>query len=62
VGGAARPAALPVKYRIHFGELMHFGGSSTEDDASIARRVETVKSSIDALLERGLQERTGVFR
>jgi 1-acyl-sn-glycerol-3-phosphate acyltransferase len=53
---------LPVKYRIHFGELMHFGGSSAEDDASIARRVETVKSAIDALLERGLQERTGVFR
>jgi 1-acyl-sn-glycerol-3-phosphate acyltransferase len=53
---------LPVKYRIYFGEPMHFGGSSAEDDASIARRVETVKSAIDALLERGLQERTGVFR
>jgi 1-acyl-sn-glycerol-3-phosphate acyltransferase len=53
---------LPVKYRIHFGEPMHFGGSSAEDDASIARRVETVKGAIEALLERGLQERKGVFR
>jgi len=52
---------LPVKYRIHFGEPMHFGGSSAEDDASIARRVETVKDAIAALLDRGLQERTGVF-
>lgn len=53
---------LPVKYRIYFGEPMRFGGSSAEDDASIARRVETVKGAIEALLERGLQERTGVFR
>jgi 1-acyl-sn-glycerol-3-phosphate acyltransferase len=52
---------LPVKYRIYFGEPLHFHGSPTEDDAVVDEKVEQVKSAIAALFERGLAERRGVF-
>jgi 1-acyl-sn-glycerol-3-phosphate acyltransferase len=53
---------LPVKYHIHFGDPMDFEGAANEDDAAIELRVERVKGAIDALLDRGRAERTGVFR
>jgi 1-acyl-sn-glycerol-3-phosphate acyltransferase len=61
--GPLGPAfALPVKYRIHFGEPLRFDGDSNEDDASVEQRVEVVRGAVDALLRRGLRERTGIFR
>jgi 1-acyl-sn-glycerol-3-phosphate acyltransferase len=61
--GLLGPAfALPVKYRIHFGEPLRFDGDSNEDDASVEERVEVVRQAIDDLLQRGLRERTGIFR
>ncbi len=52
---------LPVKYKILFGEPMHFEGSPNEEDAAMERRVDQVKAAISALLERGRQERKGIF-
>jgi 1-acyl-sn-glycerol-3-phosphate acyltransferase len=53
---------LPVKYRLHFGEPMHFTGDANDEDAAIEARVGEVQSAIAALLERGVAEREGVFR
>jgi 1-acyl-sn-glycerol-3-phosphate acyltransferase len=53
---------MPVKYRLHFGEPLHFEGDSTDDDALIEQKVERVKSAISELLEHGRRERRGVFR
>ena len=52
---------MPVKYQLYFGEPLHFEGSPTDDDAVIDEHVETVKAAIEALFERGLRERRGVF-
>jgi 1-acyl-sn-glycerol-3-phosphate acyltransferase len=53
---------LPVKYRIYFGEPILFDGDADEEDAAIEQRVDTVKAEITALLQRGLSERSGIFR
>ena len=55
-------AALPVKYRIHFGEPLHFDGDPGDTDAAIEERVECVRKAVAALLERGRRQRTGIFR
>lgn len=52
---------LPVKYRIYFGELMHFEGASDDEDRVVGAQVEQVKDAIRALIDRGLEEREGVF-
>ena len=51
----------PVKYRIYFGEPLHFEGDPNDDDAVIAKKVAVVKGAIQELLDRGLAERRGVF-
>lgn len=53
--------ALPVKYRIYFGEPILFEGEPHEEDAAIERRVDVVKDAIAELLARGLRERESVF-
>jgi 1-acyl-sn-glycerol-3-phosphate acyltransferase len=53
---------LPVKYRIYFGEPLHFEGSASDEDAVIDEKVERVREAIEALFARGLAERPGVFR
>ena len=52
---------LPVKYHLYFGEPMTFEGDASDEDAVIEEKVGAVKSSIEALLQRGLRERGGVF-
>ncbi|HVH06581.1 MAG TPA: lysophospholipid acyltransferase family protein [Myxococcota bacterium] len=52
---------LPVRYRIHFGEPLHFTGDSNDEDAAIEARVEEVRIAIASLLEHGVAEREGVF-
>jgi 1-acyl-sn-glycerol-3-phosphate acyltransferase len=57
------PLPLPVKYRIYFGEPMHFTGRPDDEDSELDKKVRTVKRSIQSLLQRGLSERAGrVFR
>jgi hypothetical protein len=41
---------------------MLFEGDANDEDTVIEAKVERVKEAIDALLQRGLQERAGVFR
>lgn len=55
-------AALPVKYRIYFGEPLFPEGEPHDEDSVIEQQVDTVKTAIRGLLERGLEERGGVFR
>jgi 1-acyl-sn-glycerol-3-phosphate acyltransferase len=53
---------LPVKYHIYFGEPILFDGSADEEDAAIQERVDVVKSEITAMLQRGVAQRSGIFR
>jgi 1-acyl-sn-glycerol-3-phosphate acyltransferase len=52
---------MPVKYRIYFGEPLDFEGDPSDEDSVIEEKVEVVKSHIKALLDRGVDERKGVF-
>jgi 1-acyl-sn-glycerol-3-phosphate acyltransferase len=54
--------ALPVKYRIYFGEPLRFEGHPRDEDASIQKKVDVVRSSMNELFERGRSERAGIFR
>lgn len=59
--GPLAMAPMPVKYRIYYGEPMHFEGDPNDDDAVIARKVAQVREAIDAMIQRGLRERKGFF-
>lgn len=52
---------LPVKYRLHFGEPLHFEGSGTEEDGVVQQHVDRVREALVDLLDRGRAERRGVF-
>jgi 1-acyl-sn-glycerol-3-phosphate acyltransferase len=52
---------LPVRYRIYFGEPLVFEGDPQEEDGVIREHVEGVRREISALLQRGLEERGGIF-
>jgi 1-acyl-sn-glycerol-3-phosphate acyltransferase len=53
---------LPVKFRIRFGDALHFDGDPAEDDATIGEKVDVVKDAIRELVAEGLGERDGWFR
>ena len=52
---------LPVKFRIRFGEPIHFAGDPSEEDAEVERKVEVVKDAIRGLIAEGLEARRGWF-
>ena len=52
---------LPVKYRIYFGKPMRFEGDPDDEDAVIEKKVRSVVNTIQAMLDRGLRERAGIF-
>jgi len=52
---------LPVKYRITFGKPMRFEGGGDDEDAVIAKKVGRVVETIQAMLDKGLRERPGIF-
>lgn len=52
---------LPTKYRIRFGELLHFEGDAEDDDQVIQAKVDEVRSAVDGLLRDGLRERRNIF-
>jgi 1-acyl-sn-glycerol-3-phosphate acyltransferase len=62
LGPAGLLLALPVKYRLYFGEPLQFDGDPSDEDAVIQEKVDVVRRSIEAMFERGLAERKGVFR
>jgi 1-acyl-sn-glycerol-3-phosphate acyltransferase len=53
--------ALPVKYRMYFGEPLRFEGDAWDRDAAIDEKIEAVRDAIRALLARGIAERKGIF-
>jgi 1-acyl-sn-glycerol-3-phosphate acyltransferase len=52
---------LPVKYRMYFGEPLHFEGDAADDDDAIQEKVDVVKDAIEGMLARGVRERKGIF-
>jgi len=56
---------LPVKYRIYYGEPMYLHEEYSPDivrnPAKVMELVETVKSTIQQMINKGLEERTGIF-
>lgn len=52
---------LPTRYRIHFGEPMHFTGDPDDDDAVIEEKVFAVKAMVQSMIHRGLKARKSVF-
>jgi len=52
---------LPTKYRIYFGEPMHFEGDPDDDDAVIEEKVASVRGTIQSMVNRGLKERKSIF-
>jgi 1-acyl-sn-glycerol-3-phosphate acyltransferase len=57
--GAQMP--LPTKYRVHFGEPMHFSGGPDDDDSVVSDKVWLVRQQISDMLRRGLSMRRSVF-
>lgn len=53
---------LPVKYRVTFGEPMHFTGDPDDEDAVLEEKVWVVRSTIQSMIHRGLKARKGLFR
>lgn len=62
----ATPVPLPVRYHVHYAEALRFGDEFTVADADdpdiVAACAERVRSSVEALIVRGLDERKGIFR
>lgn len=52
---------LPVKYRIFFGEPMLFEGDRDDEDRVVRAKVDQVVARINAMIQRGLAERTTIF-
>jgi len=52
---------LPTKYRIYFGEPLHFDGDPDDEDAVIGRKVAAVRQAIEMMLGDGLHQRRSVF-
>jgi len=61
LGPAGLLFALPVKYRMYFGEPLTFEGHASDEDAVMQERVDVVRDSIHTMFERGLAERSGIF-
>jgi 1-acyl-sn-glycerol-3-phosphate acyltransferase len=55
------PVPLPVKYRLYFGEPMHFTGDPDDDGESLDEKVKQVRNRIQSMIHIGLRERKNVF-
>jgi 1-acyl-sn-glycerol-3-phosphate acyltransferase len=55
------PLPLPTKYRLYFGEPMRFSGNADDEDAELDKKVRSVKSAIQSMLDEGLKQRKHVF-
>jgi len=52
---------LPTKYRITFGEPMHFQGDPDDDDAVMEEKVWLVRQTVQSMVNRGVKARKRVF-
>ncbi len=55
------PIPLPTKYRLYFGDPLVFSGSADDEDAELDKKVRVVKTTLQGLLQQGLEERQHVF-
>lgn len=53
---------LPARYRIYFGPPQTFAADAGDDDEVVARNVQQIKASLQAMLDAGVAARTSVFR
>ena len=52
---------LPTRYRIHFGAPQLFTGDANDDDEQILPKVDSVRATLQTMLDRGLAARDHVF-
>jgi 1-acyl-sn-glycerol-3-phosphate acyltransferase len=55
------PFPLPTKYRLYFGEPLHFTGRADDEDSELDKKVRTVKAAIQTMIHQGLKDRRGIF-
>ncbi|MDY7228989.1 lysophospholipid acyltransferase family protein [Hyalangium rubrum] len=55
------PIPLPTKYRLYFGDPMHFSGRADDEDSELDKKVRTVKGAIQSMIHMGLKERRSIF-
>jgi 1-acyl-sn-glycerol-3-phosphate acyltransferase len=55
------PFPLPAKYRIYFGDPLHFTGRPDDEDTELDKKVRSVKTAIQGMIHQGLKERRGIF-
>lgn len=59
--GLAAYLPLPVRFHVHFGELMHFSGPFDDEDEMIDGKVRAVMNRIQSMIDDGLARRESVF-
>lgn len=52
---------LPTRYRIYYGEPLHFRGDPDDDDSVIEEKVAIVRATIQSMIHKGLRARKSVF-
>lgn len=52
---------LPVRYRIYFGEPLHFEGDPDDEDRAIREKTLVVKRAVESLIAQGRKDRTSYF-
>ena len=52
---------LPTRYRIRFGDPMHFQGNANDEDDVILEKVSHVKNQMQQMIDEGLREREHIF-
>ena len=52
---------LPTRYRLQFGEPLHFTGDPDDDDAVIEEKVWVVRATIQSMINQGLMDRKSLF-
>lgn len=55
------PLPLPAKYRIYIGKPIYFLGDGSEDDDKINIMVQETKDNLQAMINKGLAERSHIF-
>lgn len=52
---------LPTKFRVYFGEPMHFTGPFDDEDSIIQQKVDEVQARIQQMIDDGLRARRSIF-
>jgi 1-acyl-sn-glycerol-3-phosphate acyltransferase len=52
---------LPTKYRLYYGQPLHFDGDPDDDDAVMEEKVSTVQNTIQSMVNRGIKDREHIF-